>query len=353
MSDSKADDDDSDSENARPTPKEPRQLSLVDVPEQLSDAKRGRLSVEDEISNVLRIARDNTSSIESQAEALSEIEQLCSLTSYNSSPSIRERIMKMGGSDAVKMAMLRSLDNVNLQRAGCAAIANLYSEGEGRVGTNSGTRVVDDDHVRVVVAAMGTHPCDLSVQRQGCRALVPLTRASKSPEKSIVASKAQCFRAAVGAVIGAMQAHTEDAEMQVFALCALLNLSKKSSSIHAIVNANGPWSIVVAMQNHPRIKTICSAACFILAKLSEEGGECAQAVKDVPGVSSTVLQIMSDYCDLRIQADCCKILCNACSGRGGCKEIINESEGIIETLLKAMQQQIHTVEVKVCCVKAI
>lgn len=119
-------------------------------------------------------------------------------------------------------------DAVALQRAGCAAVANLACCGEAPV-----SAVLSVDGVEVIVAALRAHPTDGECVYRAFDALATLVAASAP------ARRALGDLGGVEAVMDAMRQHGRNVDVQFGGACTLAGATMDSSANCAVL-ANGP-----------------------------------------------------------------------------------------------------------------
>jgi hypothetical protein len=161
-----------------------------------------------------------------------------------------------------------------------------------------------EDAVRAVVAALTRGVQHAALQTHGCDALALLLRAASAAS---VTSGAD----GVAAVLAAMRAHPDDAEVQSAACHALIELGTLDATNCATAGATGGVAAVVAaMTRHSTDPFVVQRACNALGNLARHHRQNAvTAVKS--GAVTASLAAMRDFStDMQVQLDGCYALCH-------------------------------------------
>ena len=114
--------------------------------------------------------------------------------------------------------------------------------------------------VNAIVAAILWHDNDVVVQREGCSAIMHLT-------KTLEGSQMETFPTrAIRAIVAALSLQITDHEVQQYACGALMNLARNHEANQSeIARAGGIPAIVAAMNSHTTISDVQQYACGMLS----------------------------------------------------------------------------------------
>jgi hypothetical protein len=211
---------------------------------------------------VLSAMERHMGNVDVQLHGCEVVSNLC-----NADDEVRSRLLEMGGVGAVMTALEQHTGDADLQERGCEAFANLFDR-EGDVeegGWGNLCRIAERGGVKTVVSAIRAHPKD-GVAKMACIALSKVCTFDRSLQVVV------CREGGVGAILGAMQGCSKNAEVVSNGCDAIAELCDNNQSICSRVACeNGVHAIINGMMEHPGNAALQSNACIALSNICQVG----------------------------------------------------------------------------------
>jgi hypothetical protein len=225
-----------------------------------------------------------------QSAACSLLGNLC--VSLGSS-SHAERPFAAGAVDAVLAAVRTHVADDGVQYAGCFALGNMFG-GWRRHATQH--KALAGEAVLAAVAALRAHPTIDGVQLEACHALVALV--TGADERALAGA------GAVRAVLAALRAWPEHADLHSRGAGALQNLCEEHAEHARIAVADGALDTVVASLRahvgHALVASRCTSVLFILFQLHAGVHAAPGATRAVEAVVAALLAHPADV-DVQVE----------------------------------------------------
>lgn len=215
----------------------------------------------------------------------------------------RLSIAKHGGVSIILAFMATYQKDACIQQYACEALRNLACNDDGA----SGTKWLPDEAAKVAFAgavgpillAMKTHPNEVGVQEQACRALCNLAVYNDDTQQSCDG---------ISVVLSAMKMHPNEADLLRSACQTLWSLSRSADNSISIARLGGIGAILSAMKNHPNEAGLQEAALEALGSLSDNNEDNKVSIARLGGVATILSAVKSFPNEARLQQKACRAL---------------------------------------------
>mmetsp|Transcript_14407 Transcript_14407/g.23796 ORF Transcript_14407/g.23796 Transcript_14407/m.23796 type:complete len:1202 (+) Transcript_14407:135-3740(+) len=168
---------------------------------------------------------------------------------------IRKKVKELKGLKLILAAMESHPSDALVQRWGCAAIKELITECSKQEGKEC---------VKAVTKAMQAQPQDAALQAAGCSALATYSNVFSFMQTN---KKTVAKHGGIAAIISAMQAHGHDLRVQNQGVAALLALSVNAKNKSAIKQYTGDKVVEHVLAEHPSVATLQQQGRELLARI--------------------------------------------------------------------------------------
>ena len=226
----------------------------------------------------------------------------------------RRSVVKAGGAALVCRAMQNHLSSAQLQRRGCAAMANL-------AGDEAFDVVAQGDGIGRVADAMATHMTDASVQVEGCSAVANLACADRKTRLALMKVGGPQL------VCRAMQHHLSDENVQQEGCAALANLCWGEVQKQEVHTAGGTTCIFAAVRAHPKCAGVAEWACKALHNLACNNDAMRSSLLKQSSIE-LVCSMLKDHPESSgVQLEGCITLASLAKADEDVKELISRAGG--------------------------
>ena len=236
----------------------------------------------------------------------------------------RRSVVKAGGAALVCRAMQNNPSSAQLQRRGCAALANL-------AGDEAFDVVAQGDGIGRVAEAMAAHLSDAAVQVEGCSAVANLACADRKTRIALMKVGGPQL------VCKAMESHLADEHVQQEGCAALANLCWGEVQKQEVQAAGGTARMYAAVRAHPKCAGVAEWACKALHNLACNNDAMRTALLKQSAIE-LVCSMLKDNPDASgVQLEGCITLASLAKEDEAVKQLIGRAGG--PSLVQAAMQR--------------